>query len=289
MAVARRRRSSLRVRLAIPGLFLVVAVLLVPSFRLSAGRVVGRDEPRGARPLRRSLVAGAALVAGVAAARATCGPADAARPRRPGPRRRHDRPVARRPHRPLRPGVADAVPVRRRRRLRHRQGLRRRQRRSACCSAASSPPALGASSRCPPCACAGLHLALSTFGIALIGREVILGDPRVFGLGGLSRRPAGGARLLDRLRRRLRRLVRGRVRRPRRRSSASCAAAGSAASSPPSATASWRRPRSACGSGRRRWSIFAFSGVHRRVRRRALRRALAAPSRAPSSIRSTAS
>src|SRR6185295_10234500 len=32
----------------------------------------------------------------------------------------------------------------------------------------------------------GLHLALSTFGIALIGREVILGDPRVFGLGGLS-------------------------------------------------------------------------------------------------------
>jgi branched-chain amino acid transport system permease protein len=32
----------------------------------------------------------------------------------------------------------------------------------------------------------GLHLALSTFGVALIGREAILGDPRVFGLGGLS-------------------------------------------------------------------------------------------------------
>src|SRR5207253_472386 len=28
----------------------------------------------------------------------------------------------------------------------------------------------------------GLHLALSTFGIALVGREVILGDTRVFGL-----------------------------------------------------------------------------------------------------------
>jgi branched-chain amino acid transport system permease protein len=32
----------------------------------------------------------------------------------------------------------------------------------------------------------GLHLALSTFGIALVGREAILGDPRVFGLVGLT-------------------------------------------------------------------------------------------------------
>src|SRR3546814_6700840 len=32
----------------------------------------------------------------------------------------------------------------------------------------------------------GLHLALSTFGIALVGREVILGDERVFGLTGIS-------------------------------------------------------------------------------------------------------
>ncbi len=35
----------LRLRLAIPGIFLVLAVLFVPSFRLSAGRVVGRDQP----------------------------------------------------------------------------------------------------------------------------------------------------------------------------------------------------------------------------------------------------
>ena len=35
----------LRLRLAIPGLFLVAAVLLVPSFRLSAGVVVGREQP----------------------------------------------------------------------------------------------------------------------------------------------------------------------------------------------------------------------------------------------------
>jgi branched-chain amino acid transport system permease protein len=32
----------------------------------------------------------------------------------------------------------------------------------------------------------GLHLALSTFGFALAGRELILGDPQVFGLGGLT-------------------------------------------------------------------------------------------------------
>jgi branched-chain amino acid transport system permease protein len=32
----------------------------------------------------------------------------------------------------------------------------------------------------------GLHLALSTFGIALVGREAILGDRRIFGLSGLS-------------------------------------------------------------------------------------------------------
>ena len=49
----------LRVRLAIPGLFLVLAVLLVPSFRLSAGRIVGRDQPR-VPTLRRSVVAGVA-------------------------------------------------------------------------------------------------------------------------------------------------------------------------------------------------------------------------------------
>src|SRR3546814_15947521 len=37
--------SFVRIQLAIPGIFLVVAVLLVPSFRLSAGRLVGRDQP----------------------------------------------------------------------------------------------------------------------------------------------------------------------------------------------------------------------------------------------------
>src|SRR3546814_20846659 len=54
--------SSDLVRLALPGLFLIGAVLLVPSFRLSAGRVVGRDEPR-APSVGRAAVTAVGLVA----------------------------------------------------------------------------------------------------------------------------------------------------------------------------------------------------------------------------------
>src|SRR3546814_14484417 len=57
--------SSDLVRLALPGLFLIGAVLLVPSFRLSAGRVVGRDEPR-APSVGRAAVTAVGLVAVVA-------------------------------------------------------------------------------------------------------------------------------------------------------------------------------------------------------------------------------
>ena len=32
----------------------------------------------------------------------------------------------------------------------------------------------------------GLHLALSTFGVALVGRELVLGDPKIFGFGGIA-------------------------------------------------------------------------------------------------------
>jgi branched-chain amino acid transport system permease protein len=46
--------------------------------------------------------------------------------------------------------------------------------------------ALGAIVALPAVRLRGLHLALSTFGIALIGREAVLGDRRVFGLGGLT-------------------------------------------------------------------------------------------------------
>src|SRR3546814_20723991 len=53
--------AFVRTQLAIPGIFLVVAVLLVPSFRLSAGRLVGRDQP-DVPSLRSSLVGAVALV-----------------------------------------------------------------------------------------------------------------------------------------------------------------------------------------------------------------------------------
>ena len=56
----------LRIQLAIPGLFLVAAILLVPSARLAAGRVVGRDQP--AVPTNRvALIGAVGLVVGVAA------------------------------------------------------------------------------------------------------------------------------------------------------------------------------------------------------------------------------
>jgi branched-chain amino acid transport system permease protein len=44
--------------------------------------------------------------------------------------------------------------------------------------------ALGVVVALPSARLRGLHLALSTFGIALIGREAVLADPRVFGLAG---------------------------------------------------------------------------------------------------------
>ena len=66
--------SFQRLKVAIPGVFLVVAILLVPSFRLSAGRVVGRDEPPVPTP-RRALLVGAGLV-GLVALLANLGPAN---------------------------------------------------------------------------------------------------------------------------------------------------------------------------------------------------------------------
>jgi branched-chain amino acid transport system permease protein len=177
----------LRVRLAIPGLFLVVAVLLVPSFRLSAGRIVGRDQP-AIPTIKRSLVAAAALVAGVAFL-VNLGPTD------------------------LQTHVVRALVMA-----------------TICLSlvaltglsgqvslaqylfvgvgafvfgksfggdsilgvllAGVVTAAVAAVVALPAVRLRGLHLALSTFGIALIGREAVLGDPRIFGLGGLSiRRP----------------------------------------------------------------------------------------------------
>jgi branched-chain amino acid transport system permease protein len=177
----------LRTRLAIPGLFLVVAVLLVPSFRLSAGRIVGRDQP-AIPTIRQALVAAAALVAGVAFL-VNLAPAD------------------------MQTHIVRALVMA-----------------TICLSlvavtglsgqvslaqylfvglgafvfgksfggdsvlgvllAGVVTAAVAAVVALPAVRLRGLHLALSTFGIALIGREAVLGDPRIFGLGGMSiRRP----------------------------------------------------------------------------------------------------
>ena len=63
-----------RLKVAIPGIFLIGAILLVPSFRLSAGRVVGRDQPP-TPTVRRASLASSVLIAFVALV-VTIGPSD---------------------------------------------------------------------------------------------------------------------------------------------------------------------------------------------------------------------
>ena len=173
----------IRVQLAIPGIFLVLAVLLVPSFRLRAGRVVGRDQP--ATPtLRTSLLAGVALVAAIAAAGALL-PDDA--------------------HTHLVRGAVIATIALSLVALTGLSGqVSLTQYLFVGVGAFVTGKVFGGDTvvgmllgglvaavlgvlvALPSVRLRGLHLALSTFGIALIGREAILGDPRVFGFGGLS-------------------------------------------------------------------------------------------------------
>ena len=172
-----------RVRLAIPGIFLVLALLFVPSFRLSAGRVVGREGPR-VPSLRSSLVAGAAFVA-IVWGLANLGPTQL-------------------PGHLIQAVVIATIALS----LVAVTGL------SGQISLAQYlflgvgayvagktfggssvlgmllgglvAGALGVIVALPSARLRGLHLALSTFGFALIGREAVLADPRVFGLGGLE-------------------------------------------------------------------------------------------------------
>lgn len=172
----------LRIRLAIPGLFLVLAVLFVPSFRLSAGRVVGRDQPR-VPTLRTSLIAGAALVAAVALL-AELGPSDL-------------------PSHLVRGLVVATIALS----LVAVTGLSGQislmqylflgvgawvagevfggDSVGGMLLGGMVAAVLGVIAALPTARLRGLHLALSTFGIALIGREAVLGDPRVFGFSGL--------------------------------------------------------------------------------------------------------
>lgn len=173
----------IRIQLAIPGIFLVVAVAVVPSFRLSAGRIVGRDQPR-VPTLRSSVLGAVALVAAVAVLVNVGDPGLATHV--------------------VRALVIATIALS----LVAVTGL------SGQVSLAQYlfvgvgafvtgkvlggdsvvgmlaggvvAAMLGALVALPGVRLRGLHLALSTFGIALIGREAILGDPRVFGLGGLT-------------------------------------------------------------------------------------------------------
>jgi branched-chain amino acid transport system permease protein len=172
-----------RVQLAIPGLFLIVALLLVPSARLVAGRLVGRDEP-AVPTLPRSLVSGLVTVLATAVLVNVL----------PGDLHEHV----------VRALVVATISLS----LVALTGL---------CGQVSLAQylfvgvgafvtgrffggdsvlgmllggavaaTLGAIVALPAVRLRGLHLALSTFGIALVGREVVLGDQRVFGLGGLN-------------------------------------------------------------------------------------------------------
>ena len=175
--------TAVRVQLAIPGIFLVGAVLLVPSFRLSAGRVVGRDEPR-VPSLRSSLLTGLLLIGGVAIF-ANVGSADL---------QSH---VVR--------GLVTATIALSLVALTGLSGqVSLAQYLFVGIGAFVTGKAFGGDSvlgmllggvvaavlagfvALPAVRLRGLHLALCTFGMALIGREVVLGDTRVFGLSGLT-------------------------------------------------------------------------------------------------------
>jgi branched-chain amino acid transport system permease protein len=173
----------LRFRLAIPGIFLIVAVLLIPSFRLSAGRVVGRDEP-AVPTLRASLLYAGALVIAVAvianvvtvnvgtyvimalvigticlslvAVTGVSGQVSLTQYLFVG----------------LGAFVAGEI-----------SGGRNV---AGMLLGGLLAAAAGALVALPAVRLRGLHLALSTFGFALAGRELVLGDPKVFGLGGLT-------------------------------------------------------------------------------------------------------
>ena len=172
-----------QLRLAIPGIFLVVAILLVPSFRLSAGRIVGRDEPP-VPTTRRSVVAGAVFIAFVLVLTQVL------------PDDQHIHVV--------RALVVATVALS----LVALTGLSGQVSLTQYLFVGVGAfvtgkvaggdsifgmvlggllaAVLGAIVALPAVRLRGLHLALSTFGIALIGREAVLGDRRVFGLGGLS-------------------------------------------------------------------------------------------------------
>jgi branched-chain amino acid transport system permease protein len=175
--------TFLRLRLAIPGLFLVVAVLLVPSFRLAAGRIVGRDEPK-VPTLARSLIGGVALVALVAILLQVI------------PDNHHVDVVRALVIGTIALSLVALTGVSGQVSLTQYLFVGIGAFVTGKVFGGDSVPGmllgglvagvLGGLVALPTARLRGLHLALSTFGVALIGREAILGDRRVFGLSGLS-------------------------------------------------------------------------------------------------------
>lgn len=172
-----------RIQLALPGIFLVVAVLAVPSARLTAGRVVGREEPRVPQ-LARSLGYAVATVVGVAVL-VNVLPADV-----------HGHVVRALVIATIALSLVAVTGLSGQVSLTQYLfvGLGAFVTGSTFGGNSAFGMLLGgvvaavagALAALPAVRLRGLHLALSTFGIALIGREAILGDPRVFGLSGLS-------------------------------------------------------------------------------------------------------
>ncbi len=171
-----------RVRLAIPGIFLVVAVLLVPSFRLSAGRIVGRDQPN-VPTVPRAIGVGLALVLAVVVV-VNAGP------------------VSAQSH--LVRGLVIATIALSLVAVTGLSGqISLTQYAFLGVGAFVAGKAFGGANAfgmlfgglvaavlgviiaLPSARLRGLHLALSTFGFALIARELVLADPRVFGFAGL--------------------------------------------------------------------------------------------------------
>jgi branched-chain amino acid transport system permease protein len=175
--------TFVHLRLAIPGLFLVIAILLVPSVRLTAGRVVGRDEP-AVPTLRRSLVAGALLIAFVASLVHVL------------PDNQHTHVVQALVIATIALSLVAVTGLSGQVSLAQYLFVGIGAFVTGKVAGGDSvvgmlfggvvAAVLGALVALPAVRLRGLHLALCTFGMALIGREAILGDNRVFGLGGLN-------------------------------------------------------------------------------------------------------
>ncbi len=172
-----------RVRLAIPGLFLVLAVLLVPSFRLSAGRVVGRDQPT-VPTVRRSLVAGLLFVVAVAAIVNV------------GPDSLQSHVVRALVMATIAlslvavTGLSGQISLTQYLFLGIGAFVAGKTFGGAnvfgMLAGGVVAALVGVLAALPSARLRGLHLALSTFGVALIAREAILADPRVLGRSGLA-------------------------------------------------------------------------------------------------------